>query len=1648
MLISLFVYPQAGNNGSSNTDKTYNPIPCASSYGYVDLDTDGFGSGFSTCIDTLIDLGQPYSSIGGDCNDNDPLINPNTIWYYDGDLDGFGTNNNLSHPQIKSCIKPNHYSFYNTDCNDSNSSINPTTIWYYDGDNDGYGASNANFQPITQCSSPNIHYVSNNSDCDDSNSSVYSLLIWYYDTDADGFGESQTAPSCYQPPNTVNNNLDLCPGIAGSFQGCVIPQNSSINSLFDQNYVLSISPKVAVNDLNQLISSDDLKMGITYYDGLSRPIQQISSKSSSTGNDVVVPIEYDISGRQEKEYLPYTANTNLNFDNNALLNVSSFYTTPSVLNTGGNESTSYPYSQKVYETFSGGKLLNQFSQGNNWGLNSVITDHSVKFDYQTNISNEVRKYKVVYDSEYGHHIESDGFYIQNQLFKSIVKNENWVVSDNHNNTTQEFKDKDGKIILIRKFSHDIVPNSSPVAYADLVYNTYYLYDDLNNLSYVIPPIGSDSIDSIFGTSTTTNKNYPWTTIVNVDGSLAEEYNKLFSEYKNQFVLNTDLFNKYGGEGGFSIVTNEDNSLILNININTVKPFELKKGSIVSLKELGRFKDVELGRVSGEGYEYIFYVKENTLMIEGGGMISSLNLNLIGDTKLVYNNNYSWASLFNIKDPKEEEQYLTFYNKIKNEDVLSTNFENQYGARGGINISIDSNDNVSINLNLASEVPLSLKTGIVIPLKTERRISDREIMTISGEGYKYILKIKENSIFIDGDGEFILASNTALSIPPPVIDIPNDIIEGLCYEYNYDNKNRLIEKKIPGKGWEYFVYDKINRPVLSQDSNLSLQNKWLFKKYDVFDRPIYTGQFEYISALGNMDSSLRDEIQTLVDANVNLDENRTSTSFQNNGININYTNSIFPNLLNTNFTVFTVNYYDDYDFQPFNSPITVPSSVYSSTPNIQTTLKSLPTANLINILDSQDWISNITAYDKKNRPVWVKSSNSKFNTVTITESSLDFIGKTNESKTTHLKNGLTTLTFINQFTYDNADRLLKQTQKINSNNEELIFFNKYSELGKLIKKKVGGLAPSSSLDFDNVLTSLQTIDYEYNVKGWLKKMNDPNLFLTNNLFAFSVNYDNPQLGGTPNFNGNISEMSWTSKQDNKKRNYLYSYDSLNRLTQADYVGNYPIFMSPKEDFSEGNISYDKNGNISHLERYGLKSNNTNIDIIDNLNYFYNARSNKLKKIDDTSLESNGFKDIAGDDYDYDINGNMIKDLNKDITQIFYNHLNLPVKIVFNNADPDFTSHPNAIEFIYDANGRKVAKIILKSNLNGGIWTTTNTTTNYDNGFIYENNILQFFSQPEGYVSYDSSNGYNYIYQFKDYLGNIRLSYKKNSSGVLDIIEENNYYPFGLKHQGYNAVYNPIGNDLAQKYRYNSKEWQNELGLNMYDYGSRLYDPARAGWSNVDPLAEKMRRWSPYCYAFDNPMRFIDPDGCAPTDWYRNNVTGAIAWRDGSAKIEGYSNLGYSWGYTDINNNRTQLDGDTKLITYNGDIRADFNNKESGSLIKSGFTIWGKDRSGDTTGLHGITTDSTTSDLIPHIGGTAEIAGEISALGKLATLISNFCKGFGWADGVKDRVETIVETTKEANKEETKAEAKDSVRTTYYDSKGNETKSEIRVKKDNE
>ncbi|WP_038333295.1 RHS repeat domain-containing protein [Empedobacter falsenii] len=128
--------------------------------------------------------------------------------------------------------------------------------------------------------------------------------------------------------------------------------------------------------------------------------------------------------------------------------------------------------------------------------------------------------------------------------------------------------------------------------------------------------------------------------------------------------------------------------------------------------------------------------------------------------------------------------------------------------------------------------------------------------------------------------------------------------------------------------------------------------------------------------------------------------------------------------------------------------------------------------------------------------------------------------------------------------------------------------------------------------------------------------------------------------------------------------------------------------------------------------------------------------------------------------------------------------------------------------------------------------------------------------------DGKIAFNYVYNLTDHLGNVRVSYAWDDvNSKLKTVNEDHYYPFGLKHDGYDYV--TTGNE-NYKYKYNGKELQDELNLNLYDYGARNYDPAIGRWFNIDPLAEKYRRWSPYTYAVNNPIRFVDPDGMSIDD----------------------------------------------------------------------------------------------------------------------------------------------------------------------------------------
>ena len=227
--------------------------------------------------------------------------------------------------------------------------------------------------------------------------------------------------------------------------------------------------------------------------------------------------------------------------------------------------------------------------------------------------------------------------------------------------------------------------------------------------------------------------------------------------------------------------------------------------------------------------------------------------------------------------------------------------------------------------------------------------------------------------------------------------------------------------------------------------------------------------------------------------------------------------------------------------------------------------------------------------------------------------------------------------------------------------------------------------------------------------------------------------------------------------------------------------------------------------------------------------------------------------------------------KNITIEYFRSLNLPGEIDFGNN--------NRIWYHYKADGKKLIKHTVTA-------SGTSILTHYAGNFVYEGSLLSYILTDEGrLIPFGTGADRKFINEcnIKDHLGNNRVTFMgTNLGGAVDIVQTNNYYPFGLLMSQTNGNTSP--SYRKNKYLYNNKEIQSDNmtgeATNWYDYGARFYDPQVGRWHSIDPLAETSRRWSPYNYAVNNPIRFIDPDGMRtemPNDYF-DISTGAFLGSD--------------------------------------------------------------------------------------------------------------------------------------------------------------------------
>ena len=620
-----------------------------------------------------------------------------------------------------------------------------------------------------------------------------------------------------------------------------------------------------------------------------------------------------------------------------------------------------------------------------------------------------------------------------------------------------------------------------------------------------------------------------------------------------------------------------------------------------------------------------------------------------------------------------------------------------------------------------------------------------------------------------------------------------------YSYWYDFLHRCVYKKLPERNGIYYIYDHGDHQVLSQDGEQRARGEWAFSLSDELNRPVLTGichDFYYY------------EDFPLCETDVKARRDDAGTAFHG---------YIPENIPMTNPEVYTVNYYDDYSFigkhgVPTSLNYVTPPSGYGTC--YTESSKGLLTGTVTARLDATGVTGYDYAafyYDERGRIIQSRATN-HMGGIEEEYVAYSFTGEPLKRQHVHTATGYSTQTEVCTYEYDHAGRLLTTKHKLNTNEEVTLVENTYDDLGRIKSSKRHG-------------NSALATDYTYNVRSWMKTLT------TDTLFNQTLHYNDSYGGSRACYNGNISAMSWKAAGDTGVHGYRFSYDEMSRLTAAGYLWN----GSPSANY-DTSYTYNRQSNLTSLRRNG-RTGASSYGLIDDLTLTLDG--NWLTRVDDAATSSaynNGFefKDAVKQDneYTYDKNGNMTKDLNKKITDIQYNCLNSPSKVTFQDD--------STITYTYAVNGTKLRTVHTIGD--------TTSTTDYCGNVIYENGAQKLLLTDAGHITLSDK---KYHYYLQDHQGNNRVVVDQTGQKE----EVNHYYPFGGTFAS--------AEKSIQPYKYNGKELDTKNGLNWYDYGARYYDVAIGRWNAVDPMAEMYYSWSPYAYCVDSPTNYVDPTGCFST-----------------------------------------------------------------------------------------------------------------------------------------------------------------------------------------
>jgi len=625
-------------------------------------------------------------------------------------------------------------------------------------------------------------------------------------------------------------------------------------------------------------------------------------------------------------------------------------------------------------------------------------------------------------------------------------------------------------------------------------------------------------------------------------------------------------------------------------------------------------------------------------------------------------------------------------------------------------------------------------------------------------------------------------------------IQKPIADELCFRYEYDDRQRMIVKKIPGAGEVWTAYDIRDRAVMTQDSNLRKSGQWLVTQYDSLNRPVETGLINYAVSISSLQQQVTAQTSnpatipgipqdtTVSGANATGDLRAMNSITLDSGFSTSDGGDFTAEIVNGNWgnggsstssnnialnpvppgvslQPLTFTYYDDYAWVSgsgagltanFASSITGNSNYFNTSYNTSPAY-ALPVTNTplvkgqvtgtqsLVLGSTAQYITAVNFYDDWGRVLQTQSQNFTGGIDTVT-TQYDFSGKPLRSLLTQAKagNGVQTHRILTKTNYDAGFRVISTWKNIDGAPvDQLIDSLQYNELGQLQAKYLGN--------------NLDSEVYEYNIRGWITGINRSYVNGTaNHFFGMHLGYDQgiegPQPTQVAQFNGNIDGVVWKSAGDGIRRKYDFKYDNANRITRAEYNKNTSgdNWDANTENFSMFGfdadngygIKYDANGNIGMMILSGTKGIGTP-QIINALRYTYLQGSNKLQQVWDdvndstTTLGNFHYNGASKTDSDYRYDGN--------------GNLSLDNNKRIDQIDYNYLNLPQRLHikgkgnilYTYDAGGNKLQKQVIDS-VAGLV-----TTTLYLDGFQYQRrapvastsagvDTLQFTGHEEGRV----------------------------------------------------------------------------------------------------------------------------------------------------------------------------------------------------------------------------------------------------------------------------------------------------------------------------